>query len=788
MIKREDLRHAIQAIARTDPETGYALDDLLSADRISVYEPAPDENLPSNPFFLFNNEKVPVNKVAYFMNGIVPIEQQLLVKYGELREKQELTESGRVEDYRKAAEQVRLAGLATAVNHEIDWAIARVKERLNEIRPGRETCVREHFQSLVERFEAIRHPRRPEEGAPDDAPEVLYRAAMDHQAHAFFIRFPFTMEFLLQAAALNLEFFHLRFLLDCLIAGKSDYLFAAMIDRKIVGLVYLDIRREIFYRGLEIKYIATVNAVHPSWHDDFFPRVKGIGSFLVAGVWLLWKSGRFSAREIFLESEVGARRFYEATGFSYRPPLKYVLGVPKGYPLIYILAMAENCRHLPVPLVREISRLIHKQAKYLARRSPDRHPDREAVLRFMVMAVRSAHPAFSEGASQSIQRFKKRIPEIEALQKNPNNSVPASALWHPLIQPHTVLVAFDPAFGNHLAGIFHMESAKRAVAVAELLRDKSVAGNCASVPCRKAAVEQIAWVHQSDYIDKVAKTEGRVLSKLDRDTQTTADSFQTACLAVGAVFSMLDEIMAGTNSCRGFAFVRPPGHHAEPDRAMGFCLFNNIALGARYLQHKYGLSKIMIIDIDAHHGNGIQNIFYATDRVLYFSMHQFPTFTGTGRMADIGRDKGAGFTINVPLAKNQGDRDVARVLYFLAGPVARQFKPELILVACGFDFYIHDPLTEMNVTPEGYALMAHILKHIAEAVCGGRIAFIMEGGYSFQGIKECGLRVMKELCDIPTLTPAKTEKITAASPASHPQLYKAIQVYKQYWQTLGTYT
>ena len=786
MIKREDLRHAIASIAQTNPEIGYALDDLLSANRIAVRDFTSDEEAPSHLFFLFDNEKVPVNKVAFFMDGTQPIEQELLVKYGELREKEKITDAGSIKDYRRAAEQVRLAGLTTAVRHEIDRAIISAKNRLGKLPPEKHAA-RAHFESVIATLHAMRDQDGLGAGASNEAPEVLYRAAMNPQIHAFFIRFPFTIEFLRQAAALHLEFFHLRFILGRLISGASDYLFAAMIDRKIVGFVFLDFRREIFYKGLEIKYIATVNARAPSWQEGFFPRVKGIGSFLVAGVWLLWQSGHFSANEIFLESEVGARRFYESIGFSYRPPLKYVLKKPSGYLLLYLLAMAGNCPHPPDMAIQAINRLIRKQAKLLARRSPERHPDRSVILRFLVMAARSTHPAFADTASQMIDRFKHRIPEIEELQAKMRKDVPAAAIWHPIIEPRTVLIAADQAFENHLSGIFHMEGAKRAKAVAELLRDESIDGSWEPVACQPATIEQLAWVHQAQYIEKVAKTQESKLSALDRDTQTTAGSFQTACLAAGTVFATLDGVMSGEKSGRGFAFVRPPGHHAEPDRAMGFCLFNNIALGARYLQRQYSLQRIMIIDIDAHHGNGIQKVFYDSDGVLYFSMHQFPAFPGTGRMAEMGRDKGAGFTVNVPLPKNQGDTDVAKVLYFMAAPIARQFQPEVILVACGFDFYLYDPLTEMNVTPDGYALMTQILKNIAEEVCQGRIVFVLEGGYSFQGIKECGLRVIKELCNIPSLTPARTENVTAAAPSSHPRLYKAIQVYRKYWQTLQQY-
>ena len=228
--------------------------------------------------------------------------------------------------------------------------------------------------------------------------------------------------------------------------------------------------------------------------------------------------------------------------------------------------------------------------------------------------------------------------------------------------------------------------------------------------------------------------------------------------AVGGVFNLLDEILSGKGK-RGFACVRPPGHHAEPDKAMGFCLFNNVALGARYLQERYGMKKVMIIDIDLHHGNGIQNTFYDTDQVLYASMHHFPSYPGTGRFGEVGTGKGEGFTVNIPLGKGQGDENFARIVYFVLNPIAQAFQPEFILIACGFDLYERDRLGAMRVTPDGYGLITFFLLAIAEKVCQGRIGFIMEGGYSLRGIRECGFRVMQELCGVSSLDSKKLDKI-----------------------------
>jgi acetoin utilization deacetylase AcuC-like enzyme len=297
-------------------------------------------------------------------------------------------------------------------------------------------------------------------------------------------------------------------------------------------------------------------------------------------------------------------------------------------------------------------------------------------------------------------------------------------------------------------------------------------------------VEELAWVHSPAYIERIAQTAGQPLTALDLDTQTSEKSFEVACLAVGSVFSLLDDIANGTAQ-RGFACIRPPGHHAEPQKAMGFCLFNNCALGARYLQKRYGAERVMIVDIDAHHGNGTQAAFYDSSDVLYVSWHQFPGYPGTGNFGEVGRGAGEGFTVNVPLGKGHGDRDFAEILNFLVRPLARQYRPFMILVACGFDLYRHDRLGGMRVSPEGYALITALLVEIAEQVCEGRVAFIMEGGYSIKGIRECGLRVMQTLCG--TSAPGQ-DRIISIKARKFPKLgalKKAIAVHKKYWDTLN---
>ncbi|MCG6911397.1 MAG: histone deacetylase [Deltaproteobacteria bacterium] len=344
-------------------------------------------------------------------------------------------------------------------------------------------------------------------------------------------------------------------------------------------------------------------------------------------------------------------------------------------------------------------------------------------------------------------------------------------------------VVSDSRYRLHLENMSHLESPRRLQALDAILQHAPFAKRWMGVEPRLATVEEIGWIHSAAYIQKVEKTSGCQLSSFDIDTQASARSYDTARLAVGGVFAMLDEIIRGRVR-RGFACIRPPGHHAEKEKAMGFCIFNNAALGARYLQTCYGLEKIMIVDIDAHHGNGIQSAFYDSPAVLYTSWHQFPGFPGTGNLNEMGNGPGLGFTVNIPLGKGQGNRDFARIIRYLIRPLALAYRPQVLLVPCGFDLYRRDRLAGMACTPEGYALLARLLIQIAETVCQGRIGFIMEGGYSLRGIEACGLRLLQELCDLPTLPEKTLCNAGLSRPLPFSTLYKVIQVQRAHWPSL----
>jgi acetoin utilization deacetylase AcuC-like enzyme len=227
---------------------------------------------------------------------------------------------------------------------------------------------------------------------------------------------------------------------------------------------------------------------------------------------------------------------------------------------------------------------------------------------------------------------------------------------------------------------------------------------------------------------------------LDPDTTACPQSLDAARRAAGCGIAATEAVIQGTVSS-AFALIRPPGHHAEPDRVMGFCFFNNAAIAARHAVHELGLHKVAIVDFDVHHGNGTQSAFYDDPRVLYLSTHQFPFYPGTGGVDETGRGAGAGSTINIPLRIGHGDREYAAIYGALVPRVLEQFGPELIIVSAGLDMMAQDPLGGMGVTAQGVYQIAHALVACADRICDGRIVFVLEGGYDLsaltQGVGAC---------------------------------------------------
>jgi len=337
------------------------------------------------------------------------------------------------------------------------------------------------------------------------------------------------------------------------------------------------------------------------------------------------------------------------------------------------------------------------------------------------------------------------------------------------------------SYKEHLADYPHVESPQRLQVIYDMVDGSDMAEKLVTIPPRPATHEELAWIHSESHIKRVAATDGKPHASLDPDTQTTPQSYNAAKLAAGGLFCLIDGIFDGTVQ-NGFALVRPPGHHAERDRAMGFCLFNNVALGARYAMETYGVKRVLIVDWDLHHGNATQNSFYSDPSVLYFSTHQFPHYPGSGNLTEIGRGEGEGFTVNVPLWPGHGDREFFQIFKQVLAPIATAYKPELILVSAGFDTYVDDPLGGMSVTPKGYAALTRVMMDLAETCCSGRLAIALEGGYHLGGLRESVKAVLKELLQESMLTQGDME---ALEQGSTPPIVKEItETQKPYWPTL----
>ncbi len=770
MIKREHIKQAIDAISERSPDIGRALDELLGVGRIGPADPTPEAAADTDFHFFFDREKVRVQKFIFINEGTAPIERGLLIKYGELLRKRELMETRPERDFLGAAREVRRAGLRLMVAHEIDAAIARDRSG-----PGADDRI-----AVLTRLKS----ESPDQGVPASARDdrVIFSGVVDDGRPALFVPFPFCIEALMQVADINLEFFHVRFLLACLLRGQTHRLFACTVGGRIVGMLFLDLKTALFYAGLEIKYIATLRGRRT---DDEEPPPRGVGRFLVAGTWLLWKTVYGRAREIVLDSEVEARRFYARVGFSSKGPHRYVLSRPSADLLRTILTMVENRPGLPPKVAVELGDLVMKHIKQLGRKSgTDRSRELHTQVEALAQTALSsrAYPVIATAATRGLLRCRRSLSDLEHLLAVASRNPEVRKTFLPGTAP-AVGVACDDRFTQHLENVFHLETAKRYEAIRSVLEEPSLSGKLTRIAPRPATPAELAWVHTPAYIDRVSQTAGRPLTSFDLDTQTTPKSYETACLAAGAVFNLVEEIWSGRIQ-RGFAAVRPPGHHAEPDRGMGFCLFNNTALGVRYLQRRHGLKRILVVDIDAHHGNGTQTVFYDTDEVLCISIHQFPGFPGTGRLGEVGRGKGEGYTVNVPLRKGHGDEDFLCILHFLVRPLAVAYQPEIILVPCGFDLWLHDRLAEMRVSAEGYGLMTALLTDIAAEVCSGRIAFVMEGGYSAEGIRQCGLKVLQSLCRPSPSNLETLQKVTADNPGRLGALKKAIEIHRGYWDVL----
>lgn len=345
---------------------------------------------------------------------------------------------------------------------------------------------------------------------------------------------------------------------------------------------------------------------------------------------------------------------------------------------------------------------------------------------------------------------------------------------------HQLFLEHDPGYG-------HPEQPDRLRDIYRIL-ESGKCSDCLLYPDFEPASHDIIGLnHDPTLVGLVAATSGKMFESMDHDTVTSPKSYQAACMAVGAVISGIDMLMAGSID-NGFSLVRPPGHHAEEDRAMGFCFFNNIAVGARWAMKQHGLKRVMIVDWDVHHGNGTQNSFYSSPEVFYCSCHQSPHFPGTGYLEETGGGAGDGYNLNIPLTSGCGDREFATLFDEIIVPAGREFNPELILVSAGFDIHHADPLGGMHVTPAGFSYITRKLLELADECCDGKLLLSLEGGYDLNGLKEGVFAVLSELyggdfgAGVPVYSGQEAAWKLLQTKSDHLSIERAREVAKKYWK------
>jgi acetoin utilization deacetylase AcuC-like enzyme len=314
---------------------------------------------------------------------------------------------------------------------------------------------------------------------------------------------------------------------------------------------------------------------------------------------------------------------------------------------------------------------------------------------------------------------------------------------------------YDPVFLEHDTGA-HPENGARMTATMALLEESGLLAKLARLPSRPATPEELALVHDARYVGAVRRAADEGGGWVDPDTLITPRSYDVAANVAGGTLNAVDAVMRG-DVASAYCLVRPPGHHATPVQAMGFCLFNHVAIAAAYARATHALERVAIVDWDVHHGNGTQDAFYDDPGVLYISTHEYPFYPGTGAATETGRGPGAGCNINIPMPHRSGDADHMRAFEEVVAPALRRYRPQLVLVSSGFDAHFADDIALQELSVDGYGALAAIVIDAARELCDGQLVVAQEGGYHMTALPWCVRRNIELLRgDEPTPDPLGT--------------------------------
>ncbi|MCK4885090.1 histone deacetylase [Candidatus Bathyarchaeota archaeon] len=313
-------------------------------------------------------------------------------------------------------------------------------------------------------------------------------------------------------------------------------------------------------------------------------------------------------------------------------------------------------------------------------------------------------------------------------------------------------VVYSPKYLNHKTGPSHPEVPSRLRVIMRELNKSGILENenCSLIEPENASIKDLQLVHDTDYIHRIKQFCACGGGLLDvRDTMVSPESYDVARLAAGGTVKAADLVMTGKYR-NAFAFVRPPGHHAGPEYPMGFCVFNNVAVAAAHLLKNFSLNRVLILDIDTHHGNGTQEIFYRSNKVLYVSLHEDPTeFPLTGFAEEVGEDEGSGYTVNIPLPYGTDNRIYLKAFNEIAVPIINQYKPQFILVSTGFDAHYTDPVGDLSLSALSYVRVFDAILESASKFCQGKLVTALEGGYNLRFLGKLASAVTARLAEIP---------------------------------------